>query len=233
MSKEDFVKNVFNTVANRYDLMNDLMSCGLHRAWKKTLIQAMPNKEASSLLDIAGGTGDVAVQFIKNGGTSAVVADINEAMLKVGQSKLVDKGIIDIPIEWVVADGENLPFDDGQFDLCSIAFGIRNFTNIKKGLMEARRVLKSHGKFFCLEFINPQSMSNGLSKKLYELYSHYCIANIGKFVVGDREPYDYLVESIRNFPIEKDFMEMINAAGFTNISVQHMTNGVVGLYQCS
>jgi demethylmenaquinone methyltransferase/2-methoxy-6-polyprenyl-1,4-benzoquinol methylase len=239
--KQALVDDVFDKVARRYDLMNDLMSAGLHRAWKDALVTAinpptrgrlgrLEEKPARNfaLLDVAGGTGDVSFRTIKAGGygTRATVADINAEMLGVGRERAQRAGLDDA-VTFVDANAEQLPFPDKSFDAVSIAFGIRNVPRIDVALSEMHRVLKLGGRFLCLEFSNVDVP--GLDA-LYELYSFNLVPAIGRAVVGDAEPYRYLVESIRRFPRPNAFAEMMRAAGFARVSHRVMSGGIVALH---
>jgi len=228
--KQALVDDVFDKVARRYDLMNDLMSAGLHRAWKDLLVTAInpPKSERDfALLDVAGGTGDVSFRTIKAGGagTRATVADINAAMLSVGRERAAERGLDDT-VTFVDANAESLPFPDRSFDAVSIAFGIRNVPRIEVALTEMHRVLRIGGRFLCLEFSNVDVP--GLDT-LYQLYSFNVVPALGRAVVGDAEPYRYLVESIRRFPRPNAFAEMMRAAGFARVSHRAISGGIVAL----
>jgi len=229
--KQALVDDVFRTVARRYDLMNDLMSGGLHRAWKDALVAAInpPKSERNfALLDVAGGTGDVSFRTVAAGGagTRATVADINAEMLGVGGERAREQGLDDA-IAFVDANAESLPFPDKSFDAVSIAFGIRNVPRIDVALSEMHRVLRLGGRFLCLEFSNVDVP--GLDA-LYELYSFNVVPALGRAIVGDAEPYRYLVESIRRFPRPNAFAEMMRAAGFARVSHRLMSGGIVALH---
>jgi demethylmenaquinone methyltransferase/2-methoxy-6-polyprenyl-1,4-benzoquinol methylase len=229
--KQALVDDLFDKVARRYDLMNDLMSAGLHRAWKDALVTGInPPKSdrAFSLLDVAGGTGDVSFRTIESGGagTRATVADINAEMLGVGRERAAARGLDDV-VTFVDANAENLPFPEKSFDAVSIAFGIRNVPRIDVALAEMYRVLRLGGHFLCLEFSNVDVP--GLDA-LYELYSFNVVPALGRAVVGDAEPYRYLVESIRRFPRPNAFAEMVRAAGFARVSHRPMSGGIVALH---
>jgi demethylmenaquinone methyltransferase / 2-methoxy-6-polyprenyl-1,4-benzoquinol methylase len=228
--KQALVDDVFRSVARRYDLMNDLMSFGLHRLWKDALVTAIdpPKRRPFELLDLAGGTGDVAFRAIATGGdeTRITVADINADMLTVGRARAERRGL-DAVMTFVEANAEALPFADRSFDAVSIAFGIRNVPRIEAALAEAFRVLKIGGKFACLEF-SPTQIP-GLDR-LYELYSFNVIPALGRVVAGDAESYRYLVESIRRFPEPETFAAMLRAAGFARVSFRTMTGGIVALH---
>jgi demethylmenaquinone methyltransferase / 2-methoxy-6-polyprenyl-1,4-benzoquinol methylase len=239
--KQALVDDVFHKVARRYDLMNDLMSAGLHRAWKDALVTAInpPTKGRPgrldekpernfALLDVAGGTGDVSFRTIAAGGsgTRVTVADINTEMLGVGRERAQRQALDDV-VTFVDANAEALPFPDRSFDAVSIAFGIRNVPRIDVALAEMQRVLRIGGRFLCLEFSNVDVP--GLDA-LYELYSFNVVPALGRAVVGDAEPYRYLVESIRRFPRPNAFAEMMRAAGFRRVSHRPMSGGIVALH---
>ncbi len=228
-AKQGLVDDVFHSVARRYDLMNDLMSGGLHRAWKAALVTAVNpprNEKAFAVLDLAGGTGYVAFRLADAGGpgTHVTVADINAEMLAVGRERAAKLGH---DIEFIEANAEKLPLPDKSFDAVTIAFGIRNVPRIDVALAEAYRVLKIGGRFLCLEFSSVEMP--GLDR-LYELYSFNVIPAVGRAVTGDAEAYRYLVESIRKFPRPEEFADMIRAAGFGRVSFEAMTGGVVALH---
>jgi demethylmenaquinone methyltransferase/2-methoxy-6-polyprenyl-1,4-benzoquinol methylase len=228
--KQALVDDVFHSVARRYDLMNDLMSFGLHRAWKDALVIAVnpPKNRPFALVDIAGGTGDVAMRIVAAGGEAAraTVCDINADMLAVGRERADARGLADA-ITFTEANAEALPFKDRSFDGATIAFGIRNVPRIERALAEAYRVLKIGGRFVCLEFsaVNVPGLDT-----LYDLYSFNVIPALGRAVVGDAESYRYLVESIRRFPKPEAFAGMMRAAGFARVSHRLMTGGIVALH---
>jgi len=239
--KQALVDDVFHKVARRYDLMNDLMSGGLHRAWKDALVTAInpPTKgrpgrldeksdQDFKLLDVAGGTGDVSFRTVRSGGTGtrATVADINAEMLGVGRKRARERGL-DHVVTFVDANAESLPFPDRSFDAVSIAFGIRNVPRIDVALREMHRVLRIGGRFLCLEFSNVDVP--GLDA-LYELYSFNVVPALGRAVVGDAEPYRYLVESIRRFPRPNAFAAMMTDAGFSRANHRVMSGGIVALH---
>ena len=229
--KQERVDDVFHSVARRYDLMNDLMSGGLHRAWKDALVTAVnPPKSGRefTVLDLAGGTGDVAFRIAQGGGagTRVIVCDINPDMLGVGRKRAVERGL-DGVVTFEQGNAEELAYPDRSFDCVTIAFGIRNVPRIGRALEEAYRVLKIGGRFLCLEF---SSVDVPGLDALYELYSFQVIPRVGEVVTGDREAYRYLVESIRKFPKPKAFAQMIEAAGFRRVSFSPMTGGVVALH---
>jgi demethylmenaquinone methyltransferase/2-methoxy-6-polyprenyl-1,4-benzoquinol methylase len=227
--KQALVDDVFHSVARRYDLMNDLMSGGLHRAWKAALVTAVNPPRGGTpfaLLDLAGGTGDVAFRVADAGGpgTHVTVADINADMLQVGRERAAKAGH---GVEFIEANAEALPFPDRSFNSVTIAFGIRNVPRIDVALGEIHRVLKIGGRFLCLEF---SSVDLPGLDRLYDLYSFNVIPAVGRAVTGDAEAYRYLVESIRKFPRPEKFADMIRAAGFRRASFQPMTGGVVALH---
>jgi len=228
--KQALVDDVFHSVAHRYDLMNDLMSFGLHRAWKDALVTAVnpPKSRPFALLDIAGGTGDVALRVIEAGGkdTRATVCDINPDMLAVGRERAAARSRADV-VAFIEANAEALPFKDRSFDAATIAFGIRNVPRIDRALAEAFRVLKIGGRFLCLEFsaVNVPGLDT-----LYDAYSFNVIPALGRVVAGDAESYRYLVESIRRFPKPQPFADMLRTAGFARVSYRLMTGGIVALH---
>ncbi|MBX9829955.1 MAG: bifunctional demethylmenaquinone methyltransferase/2-methoxy-6-polyprenyl-1,4-benzoquinol methylase UbiE [Xanthobacteraceae bacterium] len=226
--KQGLVDDVFHSVARRYDLMNDLMSGGLHRAWKDALVTAVnPSKSRPfAVLDLAGGTGDVAFRIAAKGGkgTRVTVADINAEMLAVGRERAKKAGHA---VAFMEANAEKLPFADKSFDAVTIAFGIRNVPRIDVALSEIHRVLKTGGHFLCLEF---SSVDVPGLDRLYDLYSFNVIPQIGRAVTGDAEAYKYLVESIRKFPQPAKFADMIRGAGFRRATFTRLTGGVVALH---
>ena len=228
--KQALVDDVFHSVAQRYDLMNDLMSFGLHRAWKDALVTAVnpPKSRPFALLDIAGGTGDVALRVIEAGGkdTRATVCDINPDMLAVGRERAAARSHADA-VTFTEANAEALPFKDRSFDAATIAFGIRNVPRIDRALAEAFRALKIGGRFLCLEFsaVNVPGLDT-----LYDAYSFNVIPELGRVVAGDAESYRYLVESIRRFPKPQPFADMLRTAGFARVSYRLMTGGIVALH---
>jgi demethylmenaquinone methyltransferase / 2-methoxy-6-polyprenyl-1,4-benzoquinol methylase len=229
--KQALVDDVFHKVARRYDLMNDLMSAGLHRAWKDALVTAInpPKSDGDfKLLDVAGGTGDISFRTVAAGGygTRATVADINAEMLGVGRERAYEQGLDDA-VTFVDANAESLPFPDKSFDAVSIAFGIRNVPRIEVALKEMHRVLRLGGRFLCLEFSNVDVP--GLDA-LYELYSFNVVPALGRAVAGDAAPYRYLVESIRRFPRPNAFTAMMRDAGFARVSHRVMSGGIVALH---
>jgi demethylmenaquinone methyltransferase/2-methoxy-6-polyprenyl-1,4-benzoquinol methylase len=230
-ARQGLVNEVFRSVADRYDLMNDLMSGGLHRLWKGELVSLLNPPRAERpfrLLDVAGGTGDVALRYARasGAGATAVVCDISPEMLEVGRSKVEAAGLAS-RISLVEGNAEALPFPDRSFDAYTIAFGIRNVTHIDRALAEAYRVLKIGGHFLCLEFSECQVP---LLDRLYDFHSFEVIPRLGSMVAGDREAYRYLVESIRKFPRQERFAEMIRAAGFARVGYRNLTGGIAAIH---
>ncbi len=221
------VHGVFSSVANRYDLMNDLMSGGIHRLWKQALIDWMAPRPGMRLLDVAGGTGDIAFRFMDRlkGSGQVTVCDMTEAMLVEGEARAAKAGRDGI--DWVCGDAMALPFPDQSFDAYTIAFGIRNVTRVEDALAEAHRVLRPGGRFLCLEF---SRVPVPLLRKLYDSYSFNVIPAMGKAVTGDRDSYQYLVESIRKFPDQRTFVDMIASAGFGRAKFQNLTQGIAAIH---
>jgi demethylmenaquinone methyltransferase/2-methoxy-6-polyprenyl-1,4-benzoquinol methylase len=229
--RQDHVNQVFAAVAERYDLMNDLMSGGLHRLWKDDLIACLnPPLRGSAfrLLDVAGGTGDITLKALRAGGAGCGVTllDINPEMVEVGAKRVADAGLSD-RVAFVIGNAEALPFPDKAFDAYTIAFGIRNVTRIDKALAEAWRVLKTGGRFLCLEF---SACEVPLLDRLYELHSFEVIPRLATLATGDAEPYRYLVESIRRFPRQDRFADMIRAAGLSRVSFRNLTGGIAAIH---
>jgi demethylmenaquinone methyltransferase / 2-methoxy-6-polyprenyl-1,4-benzoquinol methylase len=222
------VQEIFSSVANSYDIMNDLMSLGIHRIWKDKMVKSMHLTTNARILDVAGGTGDIAKRIIKREPSSKVtICDVNQDMLKRGRDKAIDSN--QLSLEWICADAKNLPFRDSEFDYCTIAFGIRNISNRDKALEEMYRVLCTGGKFICLEFA-PMHYQHKAFSTLYDLYSFKIIPEIGHIIVKNRSAYEYLVESIRAFPTQVNFKKEIENAGFTNVKFSNMSYGIVALY---
>jgi len=218
------VGSVFSRVARRYDLMNDLMSGGLHRPWKDLFVRRVRPRTGEAILDMAGGTGDIAFRLARRG-AGVTVADINPDMLGVGEERAKSRGIEGLA--WSVENAETLSFADSSFDAYTIAFGIRNVTHIEKALAEAHRVLKIGGRFFCLEFST--TTWPGFAQ-VYDRYSMAVVPKLGKAVAKDEESYRYLVESIRRFPPMERFRAMIEAAGFTQTKVEPILGGLVAIH---
>lgn len=229
--RQGLVNKVFASVADRYDLMNDLMSGGMHRLWKRELI-AMLNAPRSvcpfKLLDVAGGTGDIAIRYAKDTGpnATAVICDISPQMLEVGKRRIADSGL-DGRISCVEGNAEELPFESASFDAYTIAFGIRNVTHIDKALAEAYRVLKPGGRFLCLEF---SECRLPFLDRAYDFHSFEIIPRLGQLAAGDADSYRYLVESIRRFPKQEAFAELIRNAGFARVSFRNLTGGIAAIH---
>ena len=226
--KQHLVNEVFESVAFRYDLMNDIMSAGLHRLWKDTLIDWLAPRKNKNLIDVAGGTGDIAFRFLsrlKDEGKVTIV-DRNEQMLREGKSRYTTSSK-NSNIQWICADAMELPFSDDSYDYFTISFGIRNVLDIKKCLEEAYRVLKPGGRLLILEF---SAVDNKTLKKLYDLYSLNIVPKLGRFVTGDEDSYRYLVESIRKFPDQEEFLRMIDTSGFKQTKFRNLTFGVVAIH---
>ncbi len=219
------VRGVFDSVASKYDVMNDLMSGGLHRAWKAYTVMVANVQEGQRVLDIAGGTGDLALAFARKAGRTGQVVhtDINEAMLRTGRDRLLDAGVA---LPTVVCDAEKLPFDSGHFDLVSVAFGLRNMTHKDGALREMARVLKPGGKLLVLEF---SQVAKPL-RKAYDLYSFGLLPRLGQLVAGDAESYRYLAESIRMHPNQEELKGLMKVNGFGHVDFHNMTGGVVALH---
>ncbi|MFQ5533812.1 MAG: bifunctional demethylmenaquinone methyltransferase/2-methoxy-6-polyprenyl-1,4-benzoquinol methylase UbiE [Sphingomonadales bacterium] len=233
--KADLVRGVFGSVASRYDIMNDLMSGGIHRLWKSAMMDWLSPRPSMHLVDVAGGTGDIAFRFLdrasrteKTGGTraSVTICDLSRKMLEVGRARARTKGYGD-RIGWVCTDAEALPLPDRSADAYTIAFGIRNVTRIDAALRDAWRVLRPGGRFLCLEF---SAVAIPGLDKLYDQYSFKVIPHMGQYVTGDRDSYQYLVESIRRFPNQEVFADMIRDAGFANVKYRNLSGGIAALH---
>lgn len=238
--KTQKVYEVFENVADKYDKMNDAMSFFVHRVWKDIFIQRLAPTQGTQLLDVAGGTGDIAFRYIKylrnlppnkveplSSVSTATVCDINRAMLNVGKERAKKLDFADSEITWLEADAESLPIESNSFTAYTIAFGIRNCTHVDKVLDEAYRVLKPGGRFMCLEFSH---VNNEMLRWIYDQYSLQMIPVMGQVIAGDWKSYQYLVESIRKFPNQESFKEMIQAAGFSCVSYENLTFGVVSIH---
>lgn len=231
--KASLVRALFESVAPRYDLMNDLMSAGVHRRWKSEMVAWLKPRPGQRLIDVAGGTGDIALRVLpdvsppgKAADGRVIVCDASPAMLEIGRARALDHGVL-AGIEWVSADAERLPVAERSVDLYTIGFGLRNVTRIANALAEARRVLKPAGRFLCLEFtpeINP------LLQPLYDFYSFGFVPLLGQIVAGDRDAYIYLVESIRRFPRQSELAEMIARAGLERVRFRNLTGGIAALH---
>ena len=225
--KAGMVHGVFTNVASKYDIMNDVMSMGIHRLWKDALMDWLVPRDGQRLLDVAGGTGDVAFRFLGRApGASATVLDMTESMLIEGQKRAEAEQMAD-KLDWIVGDAMALPFEDNSFDRYTISFGIRNVTRIPDALAEAFRVLRPGGRLMVLEF--SQLPNDGL-QRLYDLYSFNVIPRMGQLIAGDRDSYQYLVESIRRFPDQETFADMIRAAGFEQVSYRNLSMGIAALH---
>ena len=231
MKNTKFVQDIFSSVACKYDMMNDLMSLGLHRAWKKQVGDMLLQFRSGKLLDLAGGTGDIAFRFIDNGGFEVVVCDLNPNMLEVGKAKAINSGKISYieQISWIQGNAEQLAFEDATYDCCSMVFGIRNVEHIDQALVEIYRILKPRSSFICMEFNN---MDEGIFKKMYDLYSRYFIPTLGKIVTNDAAAYRYLVDSIKAFPKPDAFEEMLKNAGFAHVVKTPVIPAVATIYNC-
>ncbi|WP_067734686.1 class I SAM-dependent methyltransferase [Novosphingobium naphthalenivorans] len=222
--KEQRVGAVFSSVARKYDVMNDAMSAGMHRLWKDKFVRRVKPREGEQVLDMAGGTGDIAFRMARHG-ASITVSDINQDMLDVGIDRAMERGIDGLV--WSRQNAEELSFPDRFFDAYTIAFGIRNVTHIDKALAEAFRVLKYGGRFFCLEFSTTEWPG---FKEVYDSYSHKLVPKIGQMIAGDAESYRYLIESIRRFPPMPEFEAMIRKAGFKHTKVEPIMGGLVAIH---
>lgn len=243
--KTRMVGEVFTSVAEKYDIMNDLMSAGIHRLWKRTLVNeigdvpvnydSLKGPPSFHVLDVGGGTGDIAFRFLQNVKAKhsaaalpkVTVSDINGDMIAVGRRRAERLNYTERDIQWLVADGSNLPLEDSSVDVITIAFAIRNFTNIRAGLGEFHRVLKPGGRLLCLEF---SRVENRLLSALYDGFSHLVIPNLGQLITGDRKSYQYLIESIRKFPPQEEFANLMFDAGFKHVSYNNLTFGVATIH---
>ena len=226
-AKAGMVHGVFSRVANRYDIMNDLMSGGVHRLWKDAMMDWLAPRPGQSLLDVAGGTGDIAFRFLKRApGATATVLDLTTPMLDEGRKRADAANLAD-RLDWITGDAMALPFPDRSFDVYTISFGIRNVTRIGDALAEAYRVLKPGGRLMVLEF---SRIPNDLLQKAYDLYSFNVIPVMGQVVAHDRASYQYLVESIRKFPDQESFAGMVRDAGFGQVAYRNLTMGVAALH---
>lgn len=225
-NKDSLVKNVFDSVANKYDVMNDFMSLGTHRLWKKHLVSLLLQTKHNHLIDVGGGTADIALEFVKQSGGTASVIDINQNMLAEGQEKVKKNGYYS-SFNFINGNAEELPLTDNFGMLYSSSFCLRNVADLQKAIDEAFRVLQSGGKFFCLEF---SKVNNPLFKKVYDVWSFGVIPKIGKTVANNQQAYEYLVESIRKFKTQDEFVEIIKNSGFVNVSYTNIFNGVVAIH---
>ena len=225
--KAEKVQGVFSSVASKYDVMNDFMSLGIHRAWKDAMMDWLAPRGGQLLLDVAGGTGDISFRFLKRAKNAhTTVLDLTELMLAEGRKRAEMAGI-SAQLDWIVGDAMALPFEDHTFDVYTISFGIRNVTNPKKALAEAYRVLKPGGRIMVLEFSH---IPNDLLQWCYDKYSFNVIPRLGQIIARDRSSYQYLVESIRKFPNQENFLKLVNEAGFENTKYRNLTMGVACLH---
>jgi demethylmenaquinone methyltransferase/2-methoxy-6-polyprenyl-1,4-benzoquinol methylase len=229
--KAGMVRQVFDSVAERYDLMNDLMSGGVHRLWKRALVERLNPRPPLHVLDLAGGTGDVGLRVLARAGGAktgarVTICDVNPKMLAVGRDRALDQTLIE-GVDWLCADAEALSFADTSFDAVTVAFGLRNVTDLERALGEVRRVLKPGGRFLCLEFSH---VTEPALERLYEAYSFNVLPALGEVVTGDGDAYRYLVESIRRFPDQAAFAAMIAAADLGNVKVRNFSGGIAALH---
>lgn len=231
--KATLVTKLFSNVASKYDIMNDAMSIGMHRLWKNKMVSEIPkpsiNRADLKILDIASGTADIMIRYIKSldSQPDITLTDLNPEMLAIGKDKIIDSGIIIPDEKFIIANAENLPFEDNSFDAVTISFGIRNFTDIQKALNEVHRVLKPMGKFICLEF---SKVENNLFSKVYDFYSENIIPKLGKIIADDKDAYQYLIESIRKFPSQREFAEMIQKSGMSKVSYYNLSMGICAIH---
>ena len=224
--KQARVKDVFSSVAKNYDIMNDLMSFGVHRLWKDALMDWLSPQPHQHLLDVAGGTGDIALRFLNRGGGHVTILDINEDMLNAGQARSVMKPY-HAQLDWLVGNAERLPLEDASFDRVTIAFGLRNVTDRQAALREFYRVLKPGGRFCCLEF---SKVDNALLSKIYDEWSFKVMPQLGQIVAKDKDSYQYLVESIRQFPDQFTLSDMMTEAGFGQTRYRNLSGGIAAIH---
>ena len=227
--KASLVRGVFDSVADNYDIMNDVMSGGIHRLWKDRLIRMIRPRPGLKYLDVAGGTGDIAFRIRNKGGPTSeiTVCDINTEMLRVGRDRALNKGWVD-DFDWVTGDAEKLPVPDNSVDVYTIAFGLRNVTRIDNALADAYRVLKPGGRFFCLEFSH---VEDPLLGPLYDRYSEMLIPRMGQLIAKDRDSYQYLIESIRKFPPQRELVRRMAHAGFSQVKFTNLSFGIAAIHQ--
>ena len=224
--KAGLVRDVFDSVATRYDVMNDLMSGGVHRLWKAAMVDWMAPQPYQHLVDLAGGTGDISLRFLRAGGGSAAITDINESMLAAGRARR-DLGGFANRMSWCVGNAEALPFESASADLVTIAFGLRNVTDREAALAEAYRILKPGGRFLCLEF---SQVNSEMLARAYDAWSFNVLPRLGQIVAGDADSYRYLVESIRTFPTPEVLADMFAGAGFAQVRVRRMSAGIACIH---
>ncbi len=226
-AKAGMVRKLFADVSDRYDIMNDVMSFGAHRIWKAALVDWLAPRRGQKILDLAGGTGDIAIRILKRSPASELtVLDLTPEMMEAGR-KRADAAGFGMSIDWTAGDALHIPFPCGSFDSCAIGFGIRNFADIGRGLGEIHRILKTGGRIVIAEF---SDVRNAGLRRIYDSYSFNCIPELGRWIAQDRESYRYLVESIRRFPGQRDFAAMIEDAGFENVKFRNLSMGVATLH---
>jgi len=224
--KSGLVRAVFDSVAGRYDLMNDLMSAGIHRLWKDAMMDWLAPHPGRTLLDVGGGTGDIAWRYRERDGGPVIALDVNEAMLTRGRDRLIDRGMVK-DIEWIVGDAENLPLADRSVDVVATAFCLRNVTDVPRAVAEAKRVLKPGGRFLCLEF---SRVLVPVLDRVYDAYSFKVLPLLGELVANDRDAYRYLAESIRRFPDQDAFAAILASAGLEQVKVRNLSGGIAALH---
>ncbi|ABI61056.1 Demethylmenaquinone methyltransferase [Granulibacter bethesdensis] len=224
--KKTLVREVFASVAPKYDLMNDVMSLGIHRLWKRVFNTVLDPRPGQTLLDLAGGTGDISFNWLRSGGGDAILSDINPAMLGVGRDRAASRGLLG-SLRFLVADAETLPLPDRSVDRVSMAFGLRNCTDKLAVLKEARRVLKTGGRFHCLEF---SRVTVAALEPVYDAWSFQVLPRLGQAIAGDRDSYQYLAESIRMFPDQETLADMMREAGFSRVSVRNLSGGIAAIH---
>jgi len=220
------VKNIFDEVSEKYDLMNDLMSFGIHHIWKDSFLDWMAPRPNHHLLDLAGGTGDIGINFLDRGGNIVTIADINPKMIFHGKKKSFFNKYFE-RINWIVCNGENLPFDCDSFDLVSISFGLRNITHKSIALKEVCRVLKPGGRFMCLEF---SKVNHKIIDSFYQFWSSHVIPFLGEKISGNKKNYDYLVESINRFPNQDELLSILESAGFQSVKYRNLSGGIAAIH---
>lgn len=227
--KTSLVHGVFDSVADKYDIMNDMMSGGVHRLWKDKFVRQICPRSKQSFVDVAGGTGDIAFRIRRKTGPNSDIAifDLNQNMLTAGRNRAIDRGWLN-DFEWLCGNAEALPFPDNSRDVYTIAFGLRNVTHIDKALKEAHRVLKPGGRFFCLEFSH---VNSNILSKAYKAYSKLVIPNLGQLIAKDRESYDYLIESIERFPSQNELADRLENAGFEKVRYTNLSSGIAAIHQ--